>query len=184
MAVSDANECMSVRVPKLLQEGGSMIPVLIETVLHCLFVSLTVAVCLRAARMRNDFARKTGPSLAPSRSLASPSLLPIAERLHFQSVNSSVVRPAYSMSLLQELQEMLQARSGSGLLPRHFEAPASITASPQSENASRPISSAPGPGENPLARSRTEPASGPSEPVSNNVTADQTQSAPQCRVKH
>ena len=59
--------------------------------------------------------------------------------LHFQP--SSILRPAISMTLLQELQAMLQARSGSGLLPGNFDG-AMPSPSSQEKNDS---TAAPGP---------------------------------------
>ena len=59
--------------------------------------------------------------------------------LHFQP--SSILHPANSMTLLQELQAMLQARSGTGLLPRNFEGPMPSN-SPEGENNSGRTSTA------------------------------------------
>ena len=81
-----------------------MIPVLIETILRSAFVGLTIA------------------SIA---ALASLLLASVTKRWHSQSANSSDVLPGYTMTLLQELQAMLQARSGSGIARNPAAAPQS-----------------------------------------------------------
>jgi hypothetical protein len=124
-----------------------MLPVLIKSVLSSVFVGLIDADCLRPFAIRHGFPQTLVLGFALGGAVAIPLLIPIADHLHFQSANSSMVRPAYSMTLLQELQEMLQARSGPGLLPKPLEAPIQATNPPRAEKPSRPATgSAPDPG--------------------------------------
>jgi hypothetical protein len=115
-----------------------MISVVIKSVLSSVFVGLIDAVCLRPFAIRHGFPQTVVLGLVLGGALAIPLLTPIAGHLHFQSANSSIVRPAYSMTLLQELQEMLQARSGSGLQPKPLEAPIQTSNPPRAEKPSRP----------------------------------------------
>jgi hypothetical protein len=155
-----------------------MIPVLIKTVLRSVFVGLTDAVCLRAFADRDGLAQRAGLGPVLVGALAMPSLIPIVERSHSPSANSSIGRNAYPMTLLQELQEILQARSGSGLRPRPFVAPVPTPNSPHPEKSSPPApGSAPPRGAEKPGSSGTESNSG--QPVTNSVPASQTQPAPQ-----
>lgn len=99
--------------------------------------------------------------------LATPLQRPIAER---QSRKLSNCAPAYPMTLLQELQAILEARSGSGLLPKTFEAPVPAPNSLQPEKSSCP---ARGPASEPGAQepgpSSTEPSSGQAEPGTGSI---------------
>ena len=115
-----------------------MISVVIKSVLSAVFVGLIDAVCLRPLAIRHGFPQTVVLGLVLGGALAIPLLIPIADHLHFQSANSSIMRPAYSMTLLQELQEMLQARSGSGLQPKPLEAPVQTANPPRAEKPSRP----------------------------------------------
>jgi hypothetical protein len=115
-----------------------MTPVLIKAVLLSVIVGLTAAVCLRAFGSRNMFTQEAALGLVLAGALAMPLLTPITQRLHFQSANSSIVHNANSMTLLQELQAMLQVRSGSGLLPTQLAAPNPPTNSLQADESSRP----------------------------------------------
>jgi len=137
-----------------------MIPVLIKTVLCSVFVGLSCAVC-RSLAIHSGLAQTAGLGLALAGSLATALLIPIAGG---QSANSGIVPPANAMTLLQELQAMLQARSGSSLLPRPFEAPVPTTNSPEPERSSRRV---PGPASEPGAQEPgppgTEPSSGQAE---------------------
>lgn len=63
--------------------------------------------------------------------------------LHFQP--SSILRPETSMTLLQELQAMLQARSGSGILPRNFEGPMQSNSPQAEDNCGRRSTAGPAP---------------------------------------
>jgi hypothetical protein len=115
-----------------------MTPVLIKAVLLSVIVGLTAAVCLRAFGSRDMFTQEAALGLVLAGALAMPLLTPITQRLHFQSANSSIVHNANSMTLLQELQAMLQVRSGSGLLPTQLAAPNPPTNSLQADESSRP----------------------------------------------
>ena len=156
-----------------------MIPVLIKSVLRSVFVGSADHFSLRAAGIGNVFAQKVGLGLVLAGALAIPLLIPLPEPLHLQSANSGIVRPAYSMTLLQELQAMLQARGGSGLLPRPFVAPVPEN-SPQAEKSSRRApGSAPAPAAQEPRPSGTEPAPRQAESVTNSVGAGETQPVPQ-----
>ncbi len=135
-----------------------MIPVLMKAVLRSVFVGLTVGVCLSAFGIRNMFTQEAGLGLVLAGALAMPLLLPITQRLHFQPVNSSIVHTANSMTLLQELQAMLEARSGSGLQPTHVGVPIPTIDSLQAEESSFPTpGSEPAPDTKKLQRSSTDP---------------------------
>ena len=80
--------------------------------------------------------------------------------------------PAYSMTLLQELQAILQARSGPGLLPKPFEAPVPTPDSLQPETSSRPAQGAVSePGTQESGPPSTEPSSGLAEPDTGSIRA-------------
>jgi len=115
-----------------------MIPVLIDAAMRSLFVGLIVEVGLRAFRIRNVFAQKAALGLVLLGALAMPLLLPIADRLQLLPANASIVLPAHPMTLLEELQARLQARSGSGTIHKPVAPPISAPDSPQSEKASGP----------------------------------------------
>ncbi|HMG86233.1 MAG TPA: hypothetical protein VK574_10830 [Terracidiphilus sp.] len=145
-----------------------MIPVLTKTVLRSVLVGLAAAVCLRAFDIRNMFTQEAGLGLVLTGALAMPLLAPITQRLHFQPASSSIVSSANSMTLLQELQAMLQARSGSGLLPTRVTAPIRAPDSPQTEKCSFP---APGsaPASHDTGPSGSEPAQGQAESGTNGI---------------
>ena len=115
-----------------------MIPVLIDAAMRSLFVGLIVAVGLRAFRIRNVFAQKAALGLVLVGALAMPLLMPIADRLQLLPANASIVLPAHPMTLLEELQARLQAKSGSGTLPKPVAPPIPAPNSPQAEKASGP----------------------------------------------
>jgi hypothetical protein len=115
-----------------------MIPVPIKEELRSVFVGLRAAACLCKTEIRNGFTQEAAWGLAPAGASATASPITVTERLHFQSANSSMVPPAYPMTLLQELQAMLQARSGSGL-QKPFEEPTPTTKWTQAEQFSRPV---------------------------------------------
>ena len=115
-----------------------MIHVLVDAAMRSLFVGLIVEVGLRAFRIRNVFAQKAALGLVLLGALAMPLLLPIADRLQLLPANASIVLPAHPMTLLEELQARLQARSGSGTQHKPVAPPISAPDSPQSEKASGP----------------------------------------------
>jgi predicted transcriptional regulator len=121
------------------KKGGSMILVLIEAAFRSLFVGLIVAICLRVFRVRDVFAQKAALGLVLMGALAMPLLMPIAKRVHLLPANASIVLPARPMTLLEELQARIQAKSGSGSIPRYSGAPISAANPPQADVASNPL---------------------------------------------
>jgi len=115
-----------------------MIHVLIDAAMRSLFVGLIVAVGLRAFRIRNVFAQKASLGLVLVGALTMPLLMPIADRLQLLPANASIVLPAYPLTLVEELQTRLQAKSGSSTLPKPDVSPIATPNSPQSEKASGP----------------------------------------------
>ena len=115
-----------------------MIHVLIDAAMRSLFVGLIVAVGLRAFRIRNVFAQKAALGLVLVGALAMPLLMPIAGRLQLLPANASIVLPAHPMTLLEELQARLLAKSGSGTLPKPITPATPAPESRQAEKASGP----------------------------------------------
>ena len=93
-----------------------MIPVLIEATLRSLLVGLVVAVGLRVFRVHNVIAQKAAWGLVLTVALAMPWLLPTIGRLLPES--TSIVLPAYPMTLLEELQARILAKNPSGRIPQ------------------------------------------------------------------
>ncbi len=150
-----------------------MIPILIDAAMRSLFVGLVVAVGLRAFRIRNVFAQKTALGLVLVGALAMPFLMPIADRFQLLPATASIMLPAHSMTLLEELQARLQAKSGSGALPKPAASPIPAPDLPQAERASgKPLDSAsvphanePGPKSPQPASARKEAGAGSARPV-------------------
>lgn len=115
-----------------------MIPVLIDAAMRSLLVGLIVAAGLRAFRIRNVFAQKAALGLVLIGALAMPLLKPIVDRLQPLPAIASIVLPAHPMTLLEELRARLQAKSGSGTLPKPVAPPIPAPNSPQAEKASGP----------------------------------------------
>lgn len=139
-----------------------MIPVLLEAALRSLVVGVIVAVGLRAFRIRNVIARKTALGLVLAGALAMPFLVPIAARLQLLPVNTSLVVPGSTMTLLEELQARIQARGSGGLLkPGAVSTPKAN--SPQADKPSE-ISAVPAP-----TQAAKEPARTSAKPASENV---------------
>ncbi len=128
-----------------------MIHILIDAAMRSLFVGLIVAVGLRAFRIRNVFAQKVAWGLVLVGALAMPLLMPIAGRLQLLPANASIVLPAHPMTLLEELQARLQAKSGSGALPKPVVPPipaphsSGKASAPTLDSASVPRAKEPGP---------------------------------------
>jgi hypothetical protein len=123
-----------------------MIPVLIDAAMRSLFVGLIVAVGLRAFRVRNVFAQKAALGLVLAGALAMPLLMPIADHLQLLPAKASIVLPAHPMTLLEELQARLRAKSGSGTLPKSITPPTPSPNSPRTEkDSASAVDSAPGP---------------------------------------
>jgi beta-lactamase regulating signal transducer with metallopeptidase domain len=129
-----------------------MIPVLIDAAMRSLLVGLIVAVGLRAFRIRNVFAQKAALGLVLVGALAMPLLMPVADRLQLLPAKANIVLPAHPMTLLEELQARLQAKSGSGALPKSVIPPtpapdtsrAEAASGPASDSASAPRANDPG----------------------------------------
>jgi beta-lactamase regulating signal transducer with metallopeptidase domain len=121
-----------------------MISVFIEAALRSLLVALVVAVGLRILRVRNVLAQKAAWGLVLVSALAMPLLLPITAEWHLLPAEVNIVLPAHPMTLLEELQALIQARSGSGNTVAPETAPSSpsdpprILESPTSEQAAAP----------------------------------------------
>jgi beta-lactamase regulating signal transducer with metallopeptidase domain/DUF4097 and DUF4098 domain-containing protein YvlB len=143
-----------------------MISVLIDAALRSLFVGLIVVVGMRAFRIRNVFTQKAAMSLVLVGALSMPLLMQMTDRIGILPTKASIVFPAHSMTLLQELQAKLQARSGFAPIFKPVADPVPATKLPQSEK------SAANPPDAPLASHAREaeltsiqPASATQEPV-------------------
>ena len=90
-----------------------MIPIFIEAALRSVLVGLAVAAGLRIFRVRNVLAQKAAWGLVLVSALAMPLLLPVTARWNLLPAVVSVVLPARPMTLLEELQARIQAKSGS-----------------------------------------------------------------------
>ena len=121
-----------------------MISVLIEAALRSLLVALVVAMGLGILRVRNVLARKAAWGLVLVSALAMPLLLPITAEWHLGLAELNIVLPAHPMTLLEELQALIQARSGSAgtVAPETASSspsdPAKIERSPASGQAEAP----------------------------------------------
>jgi BlaR1 peptidase M56/Toastrack DUF4097 len=118
-----------------------MIPVLIDAALRSLFVGLIVAVGLRAFRIRNVIAKKAALGLVLVCALTMPLVMPIAERLQVLPAKASIVLPAHPMTLLEELQSRIQAKSGSAKISKPVASkplagPIAAATIPQTEKSS------------------------------------------------
>jgi beta-lactamase regulating signal transducer with metallopeptidase domain len=90
-----------------------MIPIFIEAALRSLLVGLAVAVALRMFRVRNVQAQKAAWGLVLVSALAMPLLLPVTAQRNLLPARVNFVLPAHPMTLLEELQARIQAKSGS-----------------------------------------------------------------------
>ncbi len=137
-----------------------MIPVLIDAALRSLFVGLIVAGGMRAFQVRNVFVQKVALGLVLVSALAMPLVIPIAERLQLLPAKASIVLPAHPMTLLEELQTRIQAKSGSARIPRPVASaplagPIVTAALPQTE---RPSGAAADIGSAPLTQEPGQPS--------------------------
>lgn len=89
-------------------------PVLIEAALRSLLVGLVVALGLRVFRVRNVLVQKAAWGLVLLTAFAMPVMLPIAARWQALPAGATLVLPSHPMTLLEELQARLQAKSASG----------------------------------------------------------------------
>jgi hypothetical protein len=144
-----------------------MIPVLSEAAFHSLFVGLTGAIGLRVFRIRNAFVRQAASARAPIGDVdgaftnAHHRALASYPRQHEHSA------PLHPMTLLEELQARIQAKSGSGNIRRSFAAPPPADNQAKTEEPPGPPHDStltPGPKEpgpstlNPLFRSQSRPS--------------------------
>jgi beta-lactamase regulating signal transducer with metallopeptidase domain len=107
-----------------------MIPVFIEAAARSLVLGLAVAVVLRIFRVRNVLAQKAAWKLVLVSALAMPLLLPITAQWYLLPRGVNVTLPAGPMTLLEELQTRILAKSRSGSKLAPLTAP-----SPQSDLA-------------------------------------------------
>jgi len=143
-----------------------MISVLIDAALRSLFVGLIVVLGLRVFRIRNVFAQKAALGLVLVGALALPMLMPIMDRLGFLPANASIVLPARPMTLLEELQAKLLAKSGSGNVVKPAAAPVPAPNPPQAEESSSPSpNNAPAPRAKDSGPSSAQPAPAQAEKV-------------------
>jgi beta-lactamase regulating signal transducer with metallopeptidase domain len=121
-----------------------MISVFIEAALRSLLVALVVAIGLSILRVRNVLAQKAAWGLVLVSALAMPLLLPITAEWHLGPAELNIVLPAHPMTLLEELQAPIQARSGSAstgapeTVPGSPSNPARIQESPTPGQAAAP----------------------------------------------
>ncbi len=95
-----------------------MISVLIDAAFRSFLIGVVVAAGLRVFRIRNVFAKKTALGLVLIGALAMPLLMQVTDRFGLKPRNANIILPAHSMTLLQELQAKLQARSGTATVPK------------------------------------------------------------------
>ncbi len=95
-----------------------MIPVLIEAALRSLLAGVVVAVGLRLFRIHNVVAQKAAWGLVLAAALAMPWLLPAVGQWQLLPESASIVLPAHPMTLLEELQARILAKSPSSPIPQ------------------------------------------------------------------
>ena len=121
-----------------------MIPVLIDAAMRSLFVSLIVAVGLRAFRVRNVVVQKAAWGLVLVGALAMPLLMPITERLQLLPAKASIVVPAQAMTLLEELQARIASRGGSGRMTKPgTSGPGTLGQATSGQVAANPVATGP-----------------------------------------
>jgi hypothetical protein len=151
-----------------------MIFVLIDAALRSLLVGLMVTVVLRVFRIRNVFAQKAALGLVLIGALAMPLLMPIMDRLQVLPANAGIVLPAFPMTLLEELQARIQAKSSSGTLPHPLAAPIPAASLPETGKASGTTpENAPAPRAKESSWSNSQPVPPQSEMVARSATARQ-----------
>ena len=144
-----------------------MISFLIEAALRSLLVAFIVAIGLRALRVRNVFAQKTALGLVLAGALAMPLLMPVAEQFELLPANASI----HPMTLLEELQAKILAKSGSGSRNGNVSSPVAapaVTENPprtQGSSAGSTPDTAPNLGAKEPGPSSTQRTLVPGEPV-------------------
>lgn len=113
-------------------------PVLIEAALRSLLVGMVVALGLRVFRVRNVLAQKAAWGLVLIAAFSMPMMLPIATRWQILPASATLVFPAHTMTLLEELQAKIQAKGATG--PRTAPGVTQIpqTDPPRAKKASAP----------------------------------------------
>jgi len=125
---------------------------LLESALRSLMLASVVWAGLQIFRVRNVVAQKTAWGLVLATALVMPWLAPVAARWQLLPPGATLVLPAHPMTLLEELQARLQAKSAAN--PR----PASITAPvPQIRSTHIQVPAAPEP-DTPAAKNPTRPS--------------------------
>ena len=111
-------------------------PVLIEAALRSLLVGLVVALGLRLFRVRNVLVQKAAWGLVLVTALAMPLLQPVAARL--LPASATLALPAHPMTLLEELQARIQAKSASGRPAMPATSPAPQANPPRAKESPSP----------------------------------------------
>jgi hypothetical protein len=111
-----------------------MIPVLSEAAFQSLFLGLTGAIGLRVFRIRNAFVRQAASARAPIGHLGGAHHRAFASYPR-QDEHSA---PLHPMTLLEELQARIQAKSGSGNIRRSFAGPPPTDSQPKTEESLGP----------------------------------------------
>lgn len=102
-----------------------------------------------------------------------PALIETAfSSLFVGSANAGIVLPAHPMTLLEELQAQIQAKTGSGGLPRPIAAPIPMANSPQAEwSSGAALDATLTPDTNELGPSNAQPCPAPEEPPADSARA-------------
>ena len=156
-----------------------MIPIFIEAAMRSLFVGLAVAAGLRIFRVRNVLAQKAAWGLVLISALAMPLLLPVTAQWNLLPRGVNVVLPAVPMTLLEELQARIQAKSGSEskfvppITPIPQRDPSTINESPVAEQGSAKHA-----GELTCRTARTQQTARPQQDVDFNPARSASSSAP------
>ena len=106
---------------------------LIEAALRSILVGLVVALGLRIFRVRNVPVRKAAWCLVLVAAFTMPLLVPLTARWQALPPNATLVLPAHPMTLLEELQARIQAKSASERRPPAFAMPAPVN--PQAKDS-------------------------------------------------
>jgi hypothetical protein len=161
-----------------------VISILIEAALRSLLVGLIVAVGLRALRVRNVFAQKGALGLVLVGALAMPLLMAVAQRFELLPAEASIVLPSRPLTLLEELQARILAKSGSrgssGNGSNPIAAPTPTSNPPRTADSSgAALDTAPAPDANESGPRNIQRTLLPAEPVTDSARAgEETQPAP------
>ena len=122
-----------------------LIQVLIEAALRCLLFVPTLVFDPQAFRIGSVLGQRAALDLAPTGPLAMPLPIPITGRLRFLPAKSSKVLPTHPMTLLEELQARIQAKSGSATQSRPIVASTAPANPPWTESSDSPPGAAAAP---------------------------------------